>query len=79
MLLRAGESYGRIKVTWYSSEIRCPPDETGKGKSDYFLDSADRIHFFIEKSAADKDPNVNACCEVPEGLNSLVYTGIIGN
>ena len=26
-----------------------------QGKSDYFLDSADRIHFFIEKSAADKD------------------------
>lgn len=29
-----------------------------QGKSDYFLDSADRIHFFIEKSTADKD---NGC------------------
>ena len=29
-----------------------------QGKSDYFLDSADRIHFFIEKSAADED---NSC------------------
>ena len=62
-----------------------PTDETGKGKSDYFLDSADRIHFFIEKSAADKDPNVNVRCEFPEGLNSgqnpgcLVYRGIIGD
>ena len=31
------------------------PTSALQGKSDYFLDSADRIHFFIEKEAADED------------------------
>lgn len=29
--------------------------EAAQGSSDYFLDSADRIHFFLEKDAADAD------------------------
>ena len=31
---------------------------SAQGSSDYFLDSADRIHFFAEKDALDSDGNV---------------------
>eukprot|EP00434_Breviolum_minutum_P010261 symbB.v1.2.009055.t1/scaffold569.1/size186053/24 len=42
-----------------------------QGKSDYFLDSADRIHFFIEKSAADKDGKLKAGQTKFESLNKV--------
>eukprot|EP00435_Cladocopium_sp_Y103_P015825 s4492_g3.t2 len=42
-----------------------------QGKSDYFLDSADRIHFFIEKSAADKDGKLKAGQKKFEALNKV--------
>lgn len=46
---------------WDPEELLCPvfsTDETQstrQGSSDYFLDSADRIHFFLEKDAAAED------------------------
>jgi len=42
-----------------------------QGKSDYFLDSADRIHFFIEKSTADKDGKLKADQKKFEALNKV--------
>ncbi|CAK9031057.1 Phytanoyl-CoA dioxygenase domain-containing protein 1 [Durusdinium trenchii] len=40
-----------------------------QGKSDYFLDSADRIHFFIEKTAADKDGKLKDTQKKFQSLN----------
>lgn len=47
---------------WDPAEIKVPvfvtskdEQEKSQGSSDYFLDSADRIHFFLEKGAAGED------------------------
>ena len=42
-----------------------------QGKSDYFLDSADRIHFFIEKTAANKDGKLEDPTRKFESLNKV--------
>ncbi|CAK9117731.1 unnamed protein product [Durusdinium trenchii] len=42
-----------------------------QGKSDYFLDSADRIHFFIEKTAADKDGKLKDTQKKFQSLNKV--------
>ena len=55
-----------------SRDVQLRVDE---GKSDYFLDSADRIHFFIEKTAADK---VQRSAAVWFLFSLLVFSFILG-
>ncbi|CAE7849412.1 Phyhd1 [Symbiodinium necroappetens] len=41
------------------------------GASDYFLDSADRIHFFIEKDAEDEDGKIKKSVSKARSLNKV--------
>eukprot|EP00747_Dinoflagellata_sp_TGD_P166882 gnl/TRDRNA2_/TRDRNA2_190381_c0_seq1.p1 gnl/TRDRNA2_/TRDRNA2_190381_c0~~gnl/TRDRNA2_/TRDRNA2_190381_c0_seq1.p1 ORF type:complete len:358 (+),score=77.67 gnl/TRDRNA2_/TRDRNA2_190381_c0_seq1:53-1075(+) len=45
--------------------------EKAQGSSDYFLDSADRIHFFLEKDATDEDGNPKADVGKARALNKV--------
>eukprot|EP00931_Biecheleriopsis_adriatica_P007311 TRINITY_DN108610_c0_g1_i1.p1 TRINITY_DN108610_c0_g1~~TRINITY_DN108610_c0_g1_i1.p1 ORF type:complete len:349 (-),score=105.34 TRINITY_DN108610_c0_g1_i1:78-1088(-) len=45
--------------------------EGAQGSSDYFLDSADRIHFFLEKGASDEDGNMKADIAKHRALNKV--------
>ncbi|CAE7681290.1 Phyhd1 [Symbiodinium microadriaticum] len=42
-----------------------------QGASDYFLDSADRIHFFIEKDAEDEDGKIKKSVSKARSLNKV--------
>ncbi|CAE7451546.1 unnamed protein product [Symbiodinium natans] len=42
-----------------------------QGASDYFLDSADRIHFFIEKDAGDEDGKIKPSMSKARSLNKV--------
>mmetsp|Transcript_10794 Transcript_10794/g.26927 ORF Transcript_10794/g.26927 Transcript_10794/m.26927 type:complete len:363 (-) Transcript_10794:88-1176(-) len=44
---------------------------TNQGSSDYFLDSADRIHFFLEKDAAGDDGKLKPGLEKARSLNKV--------
>lgn len=63
---------------WDPSVDRPPVFETGyetqkyaQGSSDYFLDSADRIHFFLEKGAAAEDGKLKPAVEKLRALNKV--------
>mmetsp|Transcript_9045 Transcript_9045/g.23670 ORF Transcript_9045/g.23670 Transcript_9045/m.23670 type:complete len:337 (+) Transcript_9045:83-1093(+) len=45
--------------------------EKSQGSSDYFLDSADRIHFFLEKDAAGPDGKLHPHVEKARALNKV--------
>lgn len=45
--------------------------EKAQGSSDYFLDSADRIHFFLEKDATDSDGKLKEGQEKHSSLNKV--------
>lgn len=47
----------KSKITVFRTDSR---QEEAQGKSDYFLDSATRIHFFAEQSALDEDGNLKS-------------------
>lgn len=62
---------------WDPAETITPAFSTGKdqektqGSSDYFLDSADRIHFFLEKDAALKDGGLKPGVPKERSLNKV--------
>lgn len=63
---------------WDPYETRVPvfvTDQTeqakAQGSSDYFLDSADRIHFFLEKEAADEDGLLKKSVPKARSLNKV--------
>merc|ERR1719161_1377625 len=45
--------------------------EKQQGSSDYFLDSADRIHFFLEKGATDEDGGLRPGLRKERALNKV--------
>jgi len=63
--------------TWDPDETLAPvfsTDETqekNQGRSDYFLDSADRIHFFLEKHAAGEDGRLRPDVTKHRALNKV--------
>lgn len=66
------ESMGKLIDAWDPEETLAPiftTDEKeqtkAQGDSDYFLDSADRIHFFLEKEAVDSEGKLRR--DVPKG------------
>lgn len=67
-----------LVAAWDPAEQSVPVFVTGgkeqeraQGSSDYFLDSADRIHFFLEKDAAGPDGVLKPGIEKSRGLNKV--------
>merc|ERR1719220_2653253 len=51
--------------------FRTDNDNKSQGSSDYFLDSSDRIHFFLEKDAAQENGNLKPELEKLRALNKV--------
>ncbi|CAJ1334004.1 unnamed protein product, partial [Effrenium voratum] len=67
------ENHGKraIETAHTYTERTKVPTSALQGKSDYFLDSADRIHFFIEKEAADEDGKLKDMKKKFSALNKV--------
>mmetsp|Transcript_49990 Transcript_49990/g.117582 ORF Transcript_49990/g.117582 Transcript_49990/m.117582 type:complete len:338 (+) Transcript_49990:45-1058(+) len=57
------------KLTKFSTDVKDQLEM--QGASDYFLDSADRIHFFIEKDAGDEDGKIKKSVSKARSLNKV--------
>lgn len=57
------------KLTKFSTDVKDQLEM--QGASDYFLDSADRIHFFIEKDAEDEDGKIKKSVSKARSLNKV--------
>lgn len=51
--------------------FRTDDNNEGVGKSDYFLDSADRIHFFTEAGAMEEDGSIKTAIPKARALNKV--------
>lgn len=68
----------KIVDTWNPEETLAPVFATdtdtqmkAQGNSDYFLDSSDAVHFFLEKDAADQDGKLKPGIEKVRSLNKV--------